>query len=101
MEGNRNTKISKLIFKARGRNLDIKTHKKWRYEDKICVGCNQNEESEEEFLSCKGFCDEKEILVDKISYCWLFGDSVDKMVIVAKELSNRLKVRKKILDEPG
>jgi hypothetical protein len=52
-------------------------------------------------LSCKGFCDDKKILVDKISYSWLFGDSVDKMVKVAKELSNRRKVRKKILDEPG
>ena len=27
LEGNRNTRISKLIFKARGRNLEIKTHK--------------------------------------------------------------------------
>jgi hypothetical protein len=101
LEGNRNTKISKLIFKARGRNLDIKTHKKWRYEDKICVGCNRNEESEEEFLACEGFCGENDILVDKISYSWLFGDSVDKMVIVAKEIRKRLNLRKKILDEPG
>ena len=28
-EGNRNTVLSKLIFKARGRNLDIKGHKKY------------------------------------------------------------------------
>jgi hypothetical protein len=27
-DGNRNTRISKLIFKARGRNLNIKMHKK-------------------------------------------------------------------------
>jgi hypothetical protein len=28
LEGNRNTKLSKLIFKARGKNLEIKSHKK-------------------------------------------------------------------------
>ena len=39
MEGNRNTVLSKIIFKARGRNLDIKEHKKWKYDDDICVGC--------------------------------------------------------------
>ena len=33
LEGNTNTYISRLIFKARGRKLDLKTHKKWRYED--------------------------------------------------------------------
>ena len=100
LEGNRNTKLSKLIFKARGRNLDIKTHKKWRYEDKICVGCNRNEETEEEFLACGGFCDKSDIEEDKILYSWLFSDSVEKMTKVAKELRKRLKVRKKLLDEP-
>ena len=37
LEGNKNTYISRLIFKARGRNLDIKTHKKWKYDDDLCV----------------------------------------------------------------
>ena len=30
LEGNKNTELSKLIFKARGRNLDIKEHKNMR-----------------------------------------------------------------------
>jgi hypothetical protein len=30
MDGNQNTEISKLILKARGNNLDIKEHKKWK-----------------------------------------------------------------------
>ena len=33
--GDRNTSISKFIFKARGCNLDIKTQKKWKYDDNI------------------------------------------------------------------
>ena len=42
-DGNRNTRISKLIFKARGRNLNIKMHKKWNYSDAICVGSGKND----------------------------------------------------------
>ena len=30
---NKNTKISKLIAKARAKTLEIKTHKSWKYED--------------------------------------------------------------------
>ena len=62
--------------------------------------CNRNEESEEEFLSCKGFSDENENQLDKISYSCLFGESVDRidrLVKVAKVIRNRLKVRMKII----
>ena len=59
-DGNRNTRISKLIFKARGRNLDIKMHKKWKYSDAICLGCGKNDETENELLLCDGFGDRNE-----------------------------------------
>ena len=36
---NKNTKISKLIAQARAKTLEIKTHKSWKYEDKLCAGC--------------------------------------------------------------
>ena len=71
LSGNRNTKLSKLIFQARGRNLDIKMHKRWRYEDVTCVGCGENIENEEELLSCKGFCDEKNRHSEKVPYSWI------------------------------
>ena len=47
-EGNVNTKVSKFVFKARSKNLDIKLFKKWKYTDKLCTGCGENEESESE-----------------------------------------------------
>ena len=62
---------------------------------------DRNEETEEEFLACEGFCDKNDIEEDKILYSWVFSDSVEKMTKVAKELRKRLKVRKKLLDEPG
>ena len=54
-DGNRNTRTSKLIFKARGRNLSIKMHNKWKYSDVICMGCGKNNETENELLSCAVF----------------------------------------------
>ena len=33
VEGNHGTKMSQFIFKARSQTLDIKTQKKWKYED--------------------------------------------------------------------
>ena len=102
VEGCKNPKISRLIFKARGRNLEIKTHKKWRYEDEICVGCGENIETEDELLVCTGFSEKNEKLIsEKYSYNWFFGDSVVRMVQVAKEIDSRLKIRKKILEDPG
>ena len=57
---NENTKMAKLIFKARSRTLDIKCFKTWKYNDLTCTGCNVNEETEIEILKCEGFGVEKE-----------------------------------------
>jgi hypothetical protein len=35
VDGNKSNRISRLIFKARGRNLENETHKK---DDEVCVG---------------------------------------------------------------
>ena len=55
LDGDRNKNISETIFKAKGKTLDIKLQKKWKYDDKLCSGCYENEESGEEILSCKSF----------------------------------------------
>ena len=55
LEGNKNNELAKVIFKARAKCLDIKIHKKWKYKDDVCIGCGKNSETEEEFLSCKGY----------------------------------------------
>ena len=65
-DGNKNTKISKLIYKARGKNLDIKTHKKWKYKDNLCIGCNIRIETEDELLSCPGFSEQGEATTEEI-----------------------------------
>ena len=50
LEGNYNTELSKVMFKMRGKTLEIKEHKKWKYENVICVGCGKNNETEKELL---------------------------------------------------
>ena len=97
MEGNKNTEISKLIYKCRGKTLDIKTQKSCKYEDKLCVGCNTNEETEDELLTCEGFGKEEEEKVT-LSYNLVFSESVSDMVRIAKIIKKRIKARQDILD---
>jgi hypothetical protein len=98
MEGNKNTKLSQLIFKTRGRTLSIKTHKKWKYDDNICVGCEEKIETEDEFLTCKGLGDENE---ENVSYEMVFGEVLEDMIKLAKVIRKRQKAREKILDGPS
>jgi hypothetical protein len=95
VEGNKNTELSQLIFKTRGKTLEIKAHKKWKYKDNICVGCERREETEEEFLSCAGLS----AVNENISYNLVYGKSVEEMMKVAKCVRKRLKTRLKILEE--
>ena len=67
-DGDRNTDISKLIFKARGKTLDIKLHKKWKYDNILCSGCKMNQECGEEILACDSFGQNKE----KVKYSDFF-----------------------------
>ena len=48
---NRNKEVAKVIYKARGKSLDIKTHKKWKYEPLQCIGCEKNTETVDEILT--------------------------------------------------
>ena len=98
LEGNFNTELSKVIFKMRGKTLEIKDHKKWKYDDNLCVGCSTNIETENELLSCPGYCEKDEEIYENLSYNVVFGDSVTEMVRVAKEIRKRLKVREKLME---
>ena len=96
LEGNESTELSQVIYKIRGKNLEIKALKKWKYKDNICVGCEMRDETEEEFLSCPGLSEDNE---NNISYNLVYGKSVKEMIRVAKCVRKRLKTRLKILEE--
>ena len=95
LSGDRNINISKLIFKARGNTLDIKTQKKWKYSDKLCSGCEVNDETGDEILHCKTFGENEE----NLSYSWFFRDSVEDQILVAKSMLTKLEKRRKIREE--
>ena len=95
LSGDRNIKISKLIFKARGSTLDIKTQKKWKYSDKLCSGCEVKDETGDEILNCKTFGENEE----NVSYSWFFRDCVKDQILVAKLMMTKLDMRRKIREE--
>ena len=95
VDGDRDTRVSKMIYKARGKTLDIKLHKKWKYSDTLCTGCQVNEESGEEILRC-------EILgenVQKISYKWFYSRLVSDQISAGKVMMKKLKEKDKIIEE--
>ena len=44
-----NTRVSTLIFIARTETVNIKTHKRWKYDNLLCVACKRNEEDEKKY----------------------------------------------------
>ena len=93
-EGDRDARLSKLIFKARGRTLDIKMDKKWKYDDTKCSGCHKYEETGEEIMRCTDLGENEE----NITYNWFFED-VSSQVKAAKILMTKLKMREKLIEE--
>ena len=77
--------------------MDIKAQKKWKYEENLCIGCSMKDETGEEILLCRKLIDinnENELM----NYKWFYENSINDMVKVAKNLSERLKNRQKIID---
>ena len=94
-DGDRDINVSRIIYKARGQNLDIKTHKRWKYNDIICEGCNENIESGEEVMKCDRLGENKE----EIRYDWFYSEMVCKQISAGKILIKKLKKRKQIREE--
>ena len=95
VDGDRQTNVSKMIYKARGRTLDIKLHQKWKYSDTLCSGCQVNEESGEEILRCESFGENEQ----KISYSWFYSSLVSEQISAGKVMMKKLKAKDKIVEE--
>ena len=90
----RKVEVSKVVFAARGKNLNIKTQKPWKYEDNICVGCKKRDESGDEVLKCEGFG-----VKDSFPYEFFFSENVEKQMKIGENMMKRLNNRKKLMDE--
>ena len=72
-----------------------KTQKKWKFEDKACVGCNVREETGQEILTCWHFGADD--MTKPLTYDMLYGGLSD-MNMVANSMMKKLKKRHNILD---
>ena len=97
-EGSRNKEVTQVIYKARGKSLDIKTHKNWKYEDLQCIGSEEKIETVDEILTCSGLGEYKN---NQKSYDCFLGDNVKDMIETAVELRKRLKTRQNTIDDMG
>ena len=96
MDGDMVIDVTKFIFKARSKTLDIKAQRKWKYEDNTCIGCKTREETGQEILSCWYFG--KEESEKPLHYDMFYGGSVRNMKLVARIMMKKLKIRKSIID---
>ena len=97
LEGNKNTEVSRFVFKARAKCLDIKMQKPWKYKDILCIGCGVESETGDELISCLCYSNDK--VIEPMFYDWFFNGTVSEMNKLAKEMKRRLKVRDKMLEE--
>ena len=92
--------MSKLIYKARGMCLDLKTHKKWKEKDDMCVICEQHSETGDLFLYCSGYGEGKyDKEIKDMQYNIFFYGLSSEMHILAKLITRRLQIREKMLEE--
>ena len=96
--GHCTNKMAKLIFKARSQTLDIKSQRKWKYQDKTCIGCEKMEESGEEIMLCEKLNIGNRTADIPIRYNWFFSDNIHDLVKAGKILNDSLKRRQEILD---
>ena len=97
MDGDVNVDVSKFILKARSKTLDIKSQRKWKYQDNSCIGCKVREETGDEILSCWYYGEDK--WKKPIYYDMFFGDKASDMKIVGRIMMEKLKRRKEIIDD--
>ena len=98
IDENCNTKLSKLIFKARTKMLDIKTQLKWKYDDNTCIECGENEETGDEILRCKSLQDANG-RADGPEYEWFYSKYVKKIIEVGKMMGEGLKKRERLIED--
>lgn len=99
LEGNRNTKMSKVIFKARAMCLDIKTQKSWKYKDDICVACGVKSETGDELLFCSSYKNGKyDKDIQSLCYKTFYEGPSSDMHLLANVVEKRLKQREQMME---
>ena len=99
MDGNKNVTVAKFIFKSRSMTLDIKMQRKWKYSDSICVDCGIKNETGEEIISCNGYGETSDLGGKPMLYSTFYYGTTSEMILVAKMMMKRLKLREKMMEK--
>ena len=94
---NKNTLLSKTIFSVRSGTLDIKSWNEWKYENQLCVMCENCDENIEHFMSCSLYGQ------SDLENHWseINGDDFEIQNSIAREIRRRQDIRKLKLEEVG
>ena len=98
ISGECSTKMSRLIFRARSQTLDVKSQRKWQYNDRACIGCKRYEETGQEIMICENLNNENRIDTHPINYSAFFEKNLSNMVKAAILVEKGLKRRQMILE---
>ena len=91
---------SKFTFSIRSRMLDIRTNYRGQYmdSDTLCPVCAMEEDTQQHLLVCDMLCDPDSLVINVPSYDELFGDVLDKKLIISRILMQHYKKRKQLLN---
>ena len=90
LQRNTNTKLSKTIFQIRAGTFDIKSWRKWDYDDNLCVACQLYEENMEHFMTCESYGRKNKTNWRKI---YENDSAIEEKIAIAKEAIERKTVR--------
>ena len=91
---------AKFIFLLRTRMLEVKANFKNKHADLLCVACNGCEETQEHIMSCNELKSRTNVVQDMPIYNDLFGNDLDKKVLVSKLIKENFTTKKKLEKEP-
>ena len=96
LENNRNTLLSQIIFSVRSGTMDIKSWNDWKYQDLLCVMCENSEENIKHFMTCTLYGEEIDIPWEEI-----FGTDIEKQCLIATDIKRRQEIRNNKIEEVG
>ena len=89
-----NTSLSKNIFGLRSRTFDVKEYNPWRYNDDLCVKCQEFKETMDHFVQCNSYGDKL-----KIDWKLIYGNNMEEQVFIGTFVKRRYKMRQDILQQ--
>ena len=85
---------AKFIFLVRTRMLDVKTNFQNSHDNMLCIACKDTDETQEHLMQCKVLGDDDMVVEEVPEYVHLFGENLQKKIIVAKILHTNFNRRK-------